>query len=326
MRWSLDSTITDQLPLPMRAWVAYVRLGPKRGTGGTVGGNRLFRLAAWLTHIVASREDRFLTLRHRSAKFSISVDVGDFEIFNHTIDLWLYGSSESRLLTQLMHPGDVFLDIGANYGVYSLLAAYLGGSTSTVYAFEPQDRVAAALAASLPANGLTNVSVVNAVVASKVGVTEFFAPTSGSGVGSVFQSHAEQHSAARMIRVPSTTLDEFAKSQSLTRVDLVKIDVEGAEFEVLSGAQLVLSKFRPFVWFEVNPSSLAAAGSSQDVLLSTLRACGYTKFYDVAALDNRCQSASEVRGTYERLTNIVAVSPDRQSFFDDIFFRSVGSS
>ena len=243
----------------------------------------------------------------------MTIDLLDFECFNHTLDLWLRGCDESRMLRALFAPGDVFVDIGANLGLFSLQAASIGGAHSRVYSFEPQPRAAAALRSSAAANALNTISVVEMVVSASEGAVAFFVPSTGSGVGSLSRDHASQVSRAVKVMRQSTSLDAFASSHAFHRLDLLKIDVEGFEADVLKGSADTLRRFLPIVWYEVNPAALRTAGRAQDVCIPLLKSYGYSGFFDVATLWSGTKKALSV--DVDVLTNVVAVPASRLDSF-----------
>jgi FkbM family methyltransferase len=234
MRW-FELPVVSELPVSLRLWAWWLRYGPRRSSGGTLGGSALFRLARRLG-------GSCVTLS--GGPYRLSVDPCDFEVFNHTLGVWLNGSPESWLLQSLLRPGDVLLDVGANYGLYSLLAASLGGRA---VAIEPQPRVASCLRSSVAANGF-DVQVIESFAGDSCDSVAFFSPVSGSGTASADESRAAASGSVQRIEVPRVTID----SLNLPRVDLMKIDVEGFEPAVIRGAVETIRRFTPAIWFEVN--------------------------------------------------------------------------
>lgn len=324
MRWLSDKHLPQQLPLPLRLWAAYLRYAPRRQAGGAFGGSFAYRIARRTLRSNAGDGACLLRLQHPDAKFCIVVNGRDFEVFNHTIDLWLYGSSESRLLARLMSADAVFFDVGANYGLYALMAATTSGDRAQVYAFEPQPALSRSLVASLKFNRLENVVVTRAAVSSISGKLTFFVPRTGSGVGSILRDYAAQQSETDAVEVAAVTLDDFARTNAISRVDIMKIDVEGAELDVLQGAASFLRNYQPIVWFEVNPPALVAAGREAADLFAAFQRCGYATFYDVEALDSAALAAIDPSAAVSRLINVVAVPERLQGTFSSAHELSAG--
>ena len=168
---------------------------------------------------------------------------------------------EIRMLGRLLRPEHLVVDVGANVGVVTLFAAkrVLHGA---VHAFEPSSEHLRRLRRNLALNDLTNV-VVNAVALSnRRGRARLFVPQAGDGL-------VNTGGTTLFSGVPGTTpedeidtlpLDEYVAEAGLGRLDVIKLDVEGAELDVLEGAGDTLERFRPVVLMEVGRPSLAAAG------------------------------------------------------------------
>jgi FkbM family methyltransferase len=234
----------------------------------------------------------------------IAVDLLDFEVPHHTLPLSTGSNDESRLLQSLFPPGGTFFDVGANHGVYSLMASYIGGPDSVVCAFEPQPRLAEALRISKKTNEFAQLRIYELALGDQDGQNDFFIPDTGSGVGSLLRDHASQTGPVRQTIVKIATLDSIFRKENLHRLDVIKIDVEGAELEVLRGARETLERFHPFLWFEMNPAAQYRAGHDQEDVYSLLETLGYEEFFDVA--DFVLGTRRHIR-TVETLTNVLAL-------------------
>jgi FkbM family methyltransferase len=169
--------------------------------------------------------------------------------------IYLYGCYDypvTRLVESLIERGMVFLDIGANAGFLSLLAAT---KCQRVYAFEPLPSNLRRIRRNIEINGLRNVSVVEKAVGDREATATLYVPESdNSGLASLTYM-----AGAKSLEVPVTTLDRFVRQKNLARVDLIKIDIEGAEVMAFEGARELLSRpDAPDVIFEAHPGSEAA--------------------------------------------------------------------
>jgi FkbM family methyltransferase len=172
---------------------------------------------------------------------------------------YLYGRGEAasqEILAARLRPGDVFYDLGANIGLFSLLASRRVGPTGKVYSFEPDPSVAERLREHCDRNSPGVVSVVNRGVWRHSGLLNF-APASAvspdHGTGSLVAPtrDAETHgSGPGVIAVPCVSLDDFAATNPPPNA--IKCDVEGAEVEVLLGTTNVLRSQRPWVLCETH--------------------------------------------------------------------------
>jgi FkbM family methyltransferase len=166
--------------------------------------------------------------------------------------LFLYGSfelSETRLIQAFLRPGMTFLDVGANIGYYTLLASERVGSTGTVHSFEPHAGIRARLHENIRRNGYRNVVVHHEAMAESSGSVPFFVNTFGEnqGLSSIVRG-AGQHATES---VPSINLDDFSARLAPRRVDLIKMDIEGAEPQAIAGGRrLLASPDAPPIIFE----------------------------------------------------------------------------
>jgi FkbM family methyltransferase len=142
----------------------------------------------------------------------------------------------------------VLFDVGAAVGYYTLLAARLVGPEGHVVAFEPDAKNAGFLRKHIAINRLSNVEVQYSAVGNRTGHASF-APGSGTGTGHLSESGTTS--------VPICKLDEFVRSGPLPTH--LKIDVEGAELEVLEGARKILTTVRPTLFLSTHGSTVRQA-------------------------------------------------------------------
>ena len=170
---------------------------------------------------------------------------------NHGKALLYYGMLEyapTKLVRAFLRPGDTFVDVGANIGYYSLLAAHLVGSTGKVIAFEPVGRLRARLERSVALNGFTNVNVRAELVDRAPGMVDLFEVNAGTNEG--ISSTVKPPPNSLRVAHAAVSLDQvFADSG--TRPSLMKVDVEGGEEAVFAGARrLLAAKDAPCLLFE----------------------------------------------------------------------------
>jgi FkbM family methyltransferase len=223
-----------------------------------------------------------------------------------------YEPELTELLVRTLRPGMRFVDVGAHFGYYSLLASRLVGPTGLVESFEPIPRTFRVLAHNV--RHRTNVTARPAAVFSRegeidmydmgprfAGYSSFAAPrVDGAEVGEV---------SPRKLRVASVTLDGCARDWP-PRPTFIKIDAESAESHVFAGMDRTLERLRPVVAFEVGDFELSDVPRSRDLILDLARR-GYTA-YQIRG--GRLQP-HEVRDTYAP-GSIVAV-PRGQTVFPE---------
>jgi len=159
------------------------------------------------------------------------------------------------VLDAVLKPGHTFFDVGANIGVYTGWAARRVEPGGRVHAFEPVPATGDALSEFVTGNGLTNVLVVPKAVGARTGTVAIHVVPRASGLASAV---AARPGTSSSVSAPLITLDDYVKEQGGRIPDLVKVDVEGYEFEVLQGARQILAGARsPVVLFESDSRLLA---------------------------------------------------------------------
>lgn len=157
------------------------------------------------------------------------VDVRDF-LQSTIYHFGTWEANESRLLVQLIRPGDTVLDIGANVGFHSLLFARSVGPDGRVIAIEAHPRLVARVEEQLRLNDVRNVRIVNVAVSDEVGeILLYEGPTSNSGATSIVASRGTTKS----ITVPAAPIMSLLTPEEIASISLIKIDIEGAEAPVL---------------------------------------------------------------------------------------------
>ncbi|AIE74687.1 MULTISPECIES: FkbM family methyltransferase [unclassified Synechocystis] len=312
--WS-DSPEFTQFPLLFRLWLWWCSKGRKRSNGGTFGGNQLFTIAKKYFSIFPYKTKNLISIWIERWQLYIVLNLLDFQVYQHTIPSISNNKSEFLLQEMLLKSGDVFLDIGANYGMFTLFASTLVGGEGKVIAIEPQPRLAEALRQSKIQNQLKQMSVLEIALSNQTGLEEFAVPSRSSGIGSLFQEHAGGSSKTTKINVNVKTLDQITEEMQLSKVNLIKVDVEGAELLVFQGGQLFLKEQFPFIWFEVNPGAQSIAGVSICEILDFLKKLGYCKFYEISSL---VQGNLIEPKEFSKLTNLLAVHQEQLSEFENL--------
>jgi FkbM family methyltransferase len=175
---------------------------------------------------------------------------------NSALDSELRGGSferaEARFLEQFLRPGMTVLDIGAHHGFYTLLASLRVGPEGRVIAFEPSPRERTRLGRHLRFNKCKNVQVEPMALGNVSGKSDFFVVEGYSDYCNSLRPPAIEEQ-TRTIRVDVTSLDEYLSRSRIVEVDFIKLDVEGAELDVLRGARSLLEggQRRPVLLVEV---------------------------------------------------------------------------
>jgi FkbM family methyltransferase len=196
-------------------------------------------------------------LRVLDYEFSISGSPQD-AYFNSLSSPWR--DELLRAMAHILQRHDTVLDIGANIGIVSLAASRLCPA-GHVYSFEPGQIAFSCLQANIEANGLQNVTSLNVAVGAEEGEIQFF-ESAEYGAGSFAMGASNDYDAKTALdgrlnprRIAAWTVDGFVSRSGLSRVDCLKIDVEGAELAVLEGAAETLRHFKPRVLLEFNSAN-----------------------------------------------------------------------
>jgi FkbM family methyltransferase len=198
----------------------------------------------------------------------------------HLLNGSLYEPEVAVVLMRVLQDGDGFVDVGANVGFFTVLAAQLVGETGRVYAFEPEQENFGRLAQNISLNDLSNVVTYQSAVGDQVGTAELFINSDNDGGHALWNPGAHSFnkvSREKVIKqnVEMVTLDSVLAGATVP-VKLIKIDAEGYEQHVLHGALELITRHRvPFVLAEVNRLALQQAGASERALFQLMRHLGY---------------------------------------------------
>ena len=213
----------------------------------------------------------------------------------------------SALVCKWLRKGDIYVDVGASIGKTSCYASYRVGKTGKVFSFEPLPSAAMELRTIVSAMKLTNVGVEQAAVAAESG-SRIIYEREHQPASSLFESfNANLSPVLACHQCTVTTLNDFVQTRNLNRVDLIKIDVEGAEFDVLRGATELINPTRrtiqssPVLIIEIN------AREERATLLD------YTISEMIDWLSNR-----EYTCTIPRSREFVAIKDERQLRNEDM--------
>jgi FkbM family methyltransferase len=223
----------------------------------------------------AQTNERTVVIKEIAEGVRLFIDLSD-----HVIGLNIlrgrYEQDEIALVRTLLKPGDSAIDAGSHIGFFTMVMAALVGPAGRVYAFEPLDTNAELLERSIAENRFgERVAFQRAAVgaASGTATLTFPAETLNSGGAYLLRSGAAPLTGNQTRRVPMVALDDLPLKRP---VRLIKMDVEGAEPQVLKGAERLLRNDRPTVLSEVHPTQLErASGVRAEDFLGQLRSLGY---------------------------------------------------
>ncbi|MEL6458190.1 MAG: FkbM family methyltransferase [Cyanobacteria bacterium J06621_15] len=226
----------------------------------------------------------------------------------------LYDYDEMNFLLRYLRDEDLFLDIGANIGVYTLLAASKI-KKGLIYSFEALPKNFARLTENLSLNQFKQVKPFSIAISNSTGninlnitdkdCTPFIMPNR--------TENTVDRSSPKSIAVPTNTLDSLLQHESLNNLTLAKMDIEGAEILALKGATSLLNKQLPYVWIlEINDTVNNFGHSKQDVV-DLLEQYGYVLYYYDADTNN----LHEIKLEQQQRKNVLAISKSALSFVQD---------
>jgi len=186
-----------------------------------------------------------------------------------------YEEKELRFIEAFLKPGDGFVDIGANIGLFSLVASQTVGTEGKVYAFEPFEKNYQSLVHHIKVNQLTNVIAEQKAVADKEGSLQLYLNETEKNLGSV---SAFNNPFTASETVMSTSLDAYFNAKDL-KIALIKMDIEGGEYLALKGMEQLLKLQKPAILIEINPEILQHTPFDQNDVESFLISAGYKKFF-----------------------------------------------
>jgi FkbM family methyltransferase len=180
----------------------------------------------------------------------------------------------TEVIKKEIKKGMTIVDLGAFWGFHTLYMAKLVGPEGKVFAFEPDPYNYNLLLKSIEANGYNNVIAVQKAVSDKVGKTKLFLDRDIPYRHTIYDPGNGRES----IEVETTTLDEFFKNTN-NKIDIIKMDIEGAEMAALRGMQKILKKNSKIkIFTEFNPKHLERAGCFPEDFLKELINCGFKLF------------------------------------------------
>ncbi len=183
---------------------------------------------------------------------------------------------ETKVLREILEGGDIFFDIGAHIGWYSLNAAQIVGEKGKVIAFEPNPNCFADLEENKKLNKFDNITLEPIAISNKNMRLDFWIGDDMGG--SLIEKNTKRLTLGRKIkkiRVPAQTLDDYCKEHRIKTISLIKVDVEGAEVQVLQGAKLTLINLSPDIIIECVDITFQANNTGSREFFNFFSSYGY---------------------------------------------------
>jgi FkbM family methyltransferase len=229
--------------------------------------------------------------------------------------LFWYGSYEKELgniLKKIIKPQDIFLDIGANIGYFSLLVAN-NVPTAKIFSFEPMKELFEKLEKNVLINGFKNIKAINIAIGNVNEDRELFlSGTDNLGMSSFKQP---ENFSGQKEKVKVVTIDEWFKTSGLSRIDIIKIDVEGYELSALKGMKEVLQNFKPLVIVEINPATLTLFDLIPPDIYNYLNQLNFEGYIINEAVELTHWEGEEINLT----SNALFFHTDKKNFYSELF-------
>lgn len=172
----------------------------------------------------------------------------------------------TKYISKSLSKEDIFIDIGANIGYYTLLASKLVGTEGKVYAFEASPKIFTELQKNVLKNKIKNTKLFNIAISNKSGLTWIWsAPEGNAGHSTIMDNVAIEDGHTREAEVPCGTIGDFIPHADLVSARLIKIDIEGAERLAIEGIMLSLAQFSTRTEWIVELSPNCSPGGMKDI-------------------------------------------------------------
>lgn len=236
------------------------------------GSYRLARLL-YPVHKTKWQQGVLIQKAYLSPLYKIRINLASKDLIDHKILFTgTYEPETNWALEKHLKEGDIVLEAGANSGTETLLISRLIGDSGKVLAFEPVPHVLEKLKNNLRLNAIRNVEVMPIALGAKEQEIDFFVhplnhPNQGMGSKSI-------NSALEKIVVTQKTIDSLFEENRITKFDFLKMDVQGAELDILKGARVSITRFRPKIFLEASEG-----WSNVSEIYSYLKGLNYNVLY-----------------------------------------------
>jgi FkbM family methyltransferase len=225
----------------------------------------------------AYRHPAYRTVTRDGINFKL--DISDYQDW---LVYWGFCTDRPQALYALIRPGTVVFDVGANLGDVALNLAAMVGPEGKVHAFEPDPVSFTKLTENLALNAFTNVTTWKLGLGEVPGALTMNVNSPGNRGGNRI---ASTRPTPESFAIEIDTIDGLVERQDISRIDLIKIDVEGFELSVLKGARKTLQRLRPKLFVELADRHLQEHGSTSAELIAFLRREGYRVSHAVTGLE-----------------------------------------
>ena len=186
-----------------------------------------------------------------------------------------YEINETKLVKGLVKPGWTVIDIGANFGWYSIHFSQLVGPSGKVFSFEPIPDSYEELNSNMQLNSCQNMKTFNTALGNRDDLVSFGIPEIDGGLS----ASSQFLKCNKQIQATMCRLDNVIEEKNITNVDFIKVDIEGGELDMLYGAEKLLEQFRPNIMIEIVDVHCHRFGYSPNDVYQFLLSKGYSGLF-----------------------------------------------
>ncbi len=229
--------------------------------------------------------------------------------------LFWYGCYEKELgdlLKKMLLSNDVFIDIGANIGYFSLLSATISPSVKVI-SFEPVKDLFQKLNENISINVCKNIVAINAAAGEMNEQRELYLSAPDNLGMSSF--HQPENYSGRKEKVEVIVFDDWFKTSGLTKIDLIKLDIEGSELAALKGMRMVLEEQKPVLIVEINPETLSLFGLRPVDIFNHLNQFNFDRF--LISENGRLEHLNN--DEVNQAINVLFIHPNKKNAYPELF-------
>ena len=235
--------------------------------------------AACLYHIILIKR---IFLRNKEEKIVVNgyemyVNPNDKGISEELAMFKIHEPLNTKFLSEQLQEGMICLDIGANLGYFTFLESLKIGKTGRVIGVEPAPLTFELFEKNIKLQKHQNISSYNFAFSDKESTVDFFISNSSNWSRIIAEKDTYHGDKGDIIKIKCRTIDNFIEELELKKLDLIRVDLEGYEFEIFEGAQKTLSELKPMLQIEVHRDFMGIKKSL--IFLKNMKDLGYEIIY-----------------------------------------------
>jgi FkbM family methyltransferase len=275
------------------------------------GKDRLVNLIYWLDDHLETGTKYILPVKDGRRFY---MEAGERQYRMGMLGFGVFENFETEVIKQYLHAGDCVIDAGANIGWFTTIMSEIVGAKGSVHSFEPIPHSFEILKLNCQLDNAENVVLNNIGLAAEEGEVDFFMPDSGASGDAGISTMENKGSAGRTIRCKLTTLDSYFLEKGIKKCNFIKIDVEGSELLLVSGALNTISDCRPNILIEINPETLSSMKTNGRQVLEKLLLCGKYQFFEIGSKGSELKKVElhDIDSLSEYI-NILAIADDSKN-------------